>query len=264
MSLINEALKKAQRQRHEELAAPTPATNPGEPAAAVRIPRRGKATAANTLVLIGSGAIVLIVLSVVGTIYLVNRPAAPAPRVASAPTPAPTVPATPGGADTSTPAIVAPAIPAPAASAPTNSGAATSVPAASPSPAVTSAPAGPTPVAAAPISAPPATVPASIDPAPTPGATPGIAETPPQKEPAATPATSAAPRAPDERVAAFVEAIRVTGIRSSGTESRVLMNERVYRVNDIVDRALGVRLIKVASDSLTFSDANGITYEKHF
>ena len=42
------------------------------------------------------------------------------------------------------------------------------------------------------------------------------------------------------------------------------MNERVYRVNDIVDRALGVRLTKVAVDSLTFSDANGVSYIKYF
>ena len=69
---------------------------------------------------------------------------------------------------------------------------------------------------------------------------------------------------PDERVSAFVDAVRVAGIRSSGNDSRVLMNDRVYRVNDVVDRALGVRLIKVASDSLTFADANGVTYVKNF
>ena len=54
------------------------------------------------------------------------------------------------------------------------------------------------------------------------------------------------------------------GIRSSGNESKVLMNDRVYRVNDIVDRNLGVKLTKVAPDSLTFTDANGATYVKYF
>ena len=73
-----------------------------------------------------------------------------------------------------------------------------------------------------------------------------------------------APAKPDDRVTAFVEGVKVTGIRSSGSESRVLMNERVYRVNDIVDRTLGVRLVKVAVDSLTFADANGVTYVKYF
>jgi hypothetical protein len=78
------------------------------------------------------------------------------------------------------------------------------------------------------------------------------------------PASPPAPPVRDERVAAFVEAVRVTGIRSSGNESRVLMNDRVYRVNDVVDRTLGVRLVKVATDSLTFADPKGMEYIKNF
>lgn len=42
------------------------------------------------------------------------------------------------------------------------------------------------------------------------------------------------------------------------------MNDRVYRLNDIVERTLGVRLIKVETNSLTFSDANSVTYVKFF
>ena len=42
------------------------------------------------------------------------------------------------------------------------------------------------------------------------------------------------------------------------------MNERVYRVNDLVERNLGVRLVKAAADSLTFSDPRGVTYVKNF
>ena len=82
-------------------------------------------------------------------------------------------------------------------------------------------------------------------------------------EAASTPATPAAAK-PDERIVAFVENVKVAGIRSSGNESRVLMNDRVFRVNDIVERTLGVRLVKVAVDSLTFADSNGVTYVKYF
>ena len=60
----------------------------------------------------------------------------------------------------------------------------------------------------------------------------------------------------------YIDTIRVTATRAS--EGRVLMNDRMYRVNDIVERTLGVRLVKVAVDSLTFSDANGVTYVKYF
>ena len=42
------------------------------------------------------------------------------------------------------------------------------------------------------------------------------------------------------------------------------MNDRVYRVNDIVDRSLSLRLTKVEPGILTFTDANGMTYVKYF
>jgi hypothetical protein len=84
--------------------------------------------------------------------------------------------------------------------------------------------------------------------------------------PAAPPAATTTPPAPakaDERIAAFIDSIRVAGIRSSGTESRALMNDRVYRVNEIVDRASGLRLTKVEANALTFTDTNGVVYVKN-
>ena len=54
------------------------------------------------------------------------------------------------------------------------------------------------------------------------------------------------------------------GIRSSGGDSRVLMNDRVFRVNDIVDRNLGLRLTKVDPAMLVFTDSNGAIYTKNF
>src|SRR5687767_2395684 len=98
MSLINEALKKAQRQRLEEGADPA-GTSPT--ATGGHVARRGKGQGSNTLVLLGSGALVLVVLSVVFTVYLVNRPTetkrvatttpTPAAPSSSAKAPAPTV-----------------------------------------------------------------------------------------------------------------------------------------------------------------------------
>jgi len=76
--------------------------------------------------------------------------------------------------------------------------------------------------------------------------------------------TPTAPPKHDERVNQFVDAIRVAGIRSSGTESRVLMNDRVFRVNEIVERNFGLRLTKVEANALTFTDANGAVYVKNF
>jgi hypothetical protein len=255
MSLINEALKKAQRLRTEETTDSSSAvsytgTHPA---------KRSQAHAGNTMVLIGSGALVLIVLSVVFTVYLVNRPAKPAHSVATTPAPkASSESPSPAASESSAPAIVAPKIIAPttttAATEPlAPSSTSPAVTASSPTPPVVASavPATATPLAAVTPSAPP-------QPAPAPTAETSAATTGPSAAP------TLAPGEPDERVAAFVDAVRVTGIRSSGAESRVLMNERVYRVNDVVERNLGVRLIKAEVDSLTFSDGRGVTYVKHF
>jgi len=69
---------------------------------------------------------------------------------------------------------------------------------------------------------------------------------------------------PDARAQAFVDALRVTGIRASGSDSKVLMNDRVFRLNDIVERTLGLRLTGVAADRLSFTDPNGLVYTRNF
>ena len=253
MSLINEALKKAQRLRTEETTDSSSAVS----YSGAQTAKRGQAHAGNTMVLIGSGALVLIVLSVVFTVYLVNRPAKPAHSVATTPAPkARHESPSPAASESSAPAIVAPKIIAP------TTAATEPVAPSSTSAAVTASSATPPVVASAEPAT--ATPPAAV----TPSALPQTAPAPTAATSATTSAQSAAPALapgePDERVAAFVDAVRVTGIRSSGAESRVLMNERVYRVNDVVERNLGVRLIKAEVDSLTFSDGRGVTYVKHF
>jgi hypothetical protein len=223
VSLINEALKKAQRQRHQPV---TSDDSSGSPSAHPR-PKRSATPRAQIVLVVFAGAAALIVLSVVLTGSLLNRPAptptAPAhPRTATPP---------PANLDTPSPIIVAPPLTPPPASPASTEG-------------ERSPPAPPSTAAetAAPLSSARATS-------------------------AATPSLSPAPASTvvDEVAAQnFVDAIRVTGIRSSGNESKVLMNDRVYRVNDIVERTLGLKLIKVSSDALTFADPNGATYVKNF
>jgi len=126
----------------------------------------------------------------------------------------------------------------------------------------------PSPVIVAPVISLPSSLaektPAAVSPAsviaPAPAAP--IVEQPPAT-PAQAPVLVVAPL-PDERIIAYVDAIRVTGIKSSGNESKVMMNDKIYRVNDVVERLLGVKLIKVEPEMLTFSDAHGVTYTKTF
>jgi len=127
---------------------------------------------------------------------------------------------------------------------------------------VESPPPAPVVVTAAPV--------AATVPAPAAATTPApVATTPsPTTEPVAKPAEAApAPAAEGslaDRIATFVDKVRVMGIRTTDSGSKVLMNDHVYRLNDVVDRKLGLRLVKIEADSLTFADATGATYVKTF
>lgn len=273
MSLINEALKKAQRSRSGDAPGHfLPAAGGAGP----RVEKRDQPRTAQQLVLIAAGAIALVVLSVVITVYLINQTPEPKPTAA---TPKPAAPA-PVTSTAQPAAAVAPIVnpPAlttrPAAEAPPPVAQATLAEKPTPAPSPTGATDNPS---AAPILAPrqPAATAPVVVTAPT--ATSVTVSPPPVAPPPATPppvasAPSGSSAAPtpvaatkhDERISAFVDAIRVAGIRSSGTESRVLMNDRVYRVNEIVDRNFGLRLTKVETNTLTFTDANGVVYVKNF
>jgi len=101
-------------------------------------------------------------------------------------------------------------------------------------------------------------------PAPSPAPPPATAATGAPVSPPPRPAVSLPPIIkPDERITAFVEAMRIKSVRVAGADSRVLINDRVYRVGEIIDRTLGIRLATVAASQLTFSDANGTTYVKY-
>ena len=270
MSLINEALKKAQKVRMSEPMEEAPPM----PGGSGRVEKRGQPRSTSSLMVLVAGGVVLVVLSVVATVYLVNRGPEAKPVVAATKSPA----ANPTGATAANPVSNAPLIKVPMDSPHPDSPAPATVVQAAPVP---RSPVVATPPPASEIKAPLAPEPKPTPAAPTPTAptensatrvaasaplpaapiaTPA-AESPSAAQPAASPVV---PAKPDERVHQFVDTIRVTGIRSSGAESKVLMNDHVYRVNDIVDRVLGLRLTKVAAESLTFTDSNGVEYVRNF
>jgi hypothetical protein len=69
---------------------------------------------------------------------------------------------------------------------------------------------------------------------------------------------------PNAAVLAFLENARVTGVRASATDPKVLMNNRVYRLYDTVERALELRVTKITPRELQFTDARGYVYTKAF
>jgi hypothetical protein len=255
MSLINEALKKAQRLRTEEPAGTLP---PMPGAGGPRVARRSQPRTSQQLVVLAAAVVVLVMLTVVATVWLINRPAAPKPAPPVAATPA--KPKAAAETPASTPILVGPVIK-------------TDAPTISETPALKAAVPAPVTTASATAivltNSGNATI-AAPTPTPEPAAPPPIASDTPAvpavaTQPAAVPPPlPAAEPKPDERIHAYVDAIRVMAIRAAGDDSRVQMNDRVFRINDIVDRGLGVRLTKVSPNSLTFTDANGASYVKNF
>jgi hypothetical protein len=223
MSLINDALKKAARQRAEE-QADVVAPMPG---GARRVPRQGAPMKTQTMILVGAAALALIVVSVVVTgIMMTSKPeAGPAAATAQAAPPA----------QSPAPKIVVQA-PAITVAAPQRS---------APAPTPT-----PVPVVEA-------------LPTPTPSPLP-VVQAPAPAAASAPAAAGAASQSHTDMVQAVIDAYHISGVRLSGAGSKALVDGRVYKLNDIVDKALGLKLVKVDEDHLTFVDRDGATFVRNF
>lgn len=242
MSLINEALKKAQRQRAAETGGIAPASQEPLPSTPqTPIHRRRNPLAAQTVVLITIGCVLLLGGGVATAVLLFSSDSPP--EVASAPRPTPAT----------QPAPVA--VPEPPALAPIVAVPPPEPPAPAAIPVTPQPPVAPTP---APSVTPPAPVAATPVVTPAPAPTPTLAPTP-----APPPPTEGPPKA-DPRVYVFLDRIRVAGIRASDDDPRVLMNDRMYRLNDMVEPVLQLRLTGISSLALTFTGPNGFVYTRNF
>ena len=234
MSLINDALKKAQHQRTGPATDQPPMPGTPQGFRAARITQQNQGTQKHTLAFAIAGVAGVVIIAVAITVMVLRHESAPRPmpppRALAAKTTAAEV------APTASPIVVAPVVtPAPKLETPTAK-----------------------PGALAPAKG------AAVEPRAQPVVVAAVPPANPPPAPAAEAPRAAAPGSQDIRILTLLDSFRVTGIRSSGTESKVLMNDRVYRINDMVDYTLGIRLTKVATDSLTFVDANGTVYVKNF
>ena len=255
MSLINEALKKAQKERGAEVPPLTAMPSVGGESPQ-RISRRGKSSGFPTGLLVGGGVLAIVVVAG-GVFFLRNSPADQKPAtIAEAPAPKP-IQAAPQPAPTSAPVATTPAatIVTPVVTAPVQTPAATpriALPAPAPvTVAETPKPAAPpvaAPVTPAPAAAPQFTIPV-------------VAAAPAPVLPKAEPAR---PGKLEPRAINFIESLRVAGIRASATDSKVLMNDRVYRLGTIVEHEMGLKLTGITASSLTFEDERGGTYTRTF
>jgi hypothetical protein len=228
MSLISDALKKAQRQRTVEA--------PGGEGPRVII-RRGSTPAAKQIFFVAGGVVVVVVaVAIVAVVKLRPSEEEIAARVALATAKAKSAP--PAKNATSEPAGPAPAV----------------VPAADPGAKAPAADASPVVVLKIPTS--------GGNAAPGPAAPIAPAPERPALVGAGSPTAGAARPAASGSLQDYIDTLRVTGwsVGTTPADSKVMINDKVYRINDVVDRALGLKLTDVKSDRITLSDERGGTY----
>ena len=229
MSLINDALKKAARQRAEEQAdvvAPMPGGGNRH------APGSGGPMRTQTMVLIGAAAVALIVVSAVVTgVFVAGKSEQKSAAMAPVPTPTPS----PQKVVVQSPVIAIPQVLQTSTPSPTP--VAATKPASAPVlPPLPTARQVPSPVISAPAAA------ASVAPAP----------------------VSSAPESHNDLIQGIIDRYRISGVRAAGPDSKALVDGHVYKVNDLIDKSLGLRLLKVEPDHLTFVDAQGETYVRSF
>ena len=240
MSLINDALKKAQRERTAAPEHPATVTPPSPPPPAGHGPaRRGELRSRSNpwpallfvLALVGGGA----------AVWFLKPSGQPAPAAIAAATTSNQTPATP----TSAPVATAPA--AAAESAPATVQLQFNTPSQPPAAAIPQ-PAQPVP---APVPVATTTAPVAIAPTAQPSPVPAPAE--PLK---------ISLQMEDPRILAFLDAARINGIRAVADDAKLSMNNKVYRAGAVVDRELGLKLVQILPNELVFEDARGIQYRK--
>lgn len=239
MSLINDALKKAQKQRTGDSPPLTSLPNIGGDSA-TKIAQRSKPAGFNArLTRVGVIGLVLGFILIGGYfgVRALKRPSSAPPPAKPALAVEAGVQPPVAGAPTRTITTPAPAITfnLSIAAVPLSTGTTPTEAAAGKTPEPKPAPTAPPMATSATIAAAPATI------AP------------------AGPAPKLAPKA-----IAYIESLRIAGIRASATDSKVLMSDRVYRNGDIVEHELGLKLISITSNSLTFEDEKGGRYTRSF
>ena len=237
MSLINDALKKAQRERTNAPEHPTIGTPPSPPPPAGRGPASRSTLQARSnpwpalivvLAVIGGGTAVWFLKPGGQSAPATTGTAAVAVQTSEPPAPPPV---------TATPLEPAPAL--------------VSLQINLPGPTETLA----TPVAAAPV--PPAVA------TPPPQATAAVAQpVPPAQAASVTEPFKISLQLEDPRILAFLDAARIQGIRSVADDAKLLMYSKVFRAGTVVDRELGLKLVQILPNELVFEDARGIQYRK--
>lgn len=80
------------------------------------------------------------------------------------------------------------------------------------------------------------------------------------------PLEAPAPAAPvsNPAITDWVEKVEVQGIKLAGSNSKVLMDNKVFRINSVVNRDLGIKVKEIKKSEIVFTDNVGVIYTKFF
>ncbi len=97
---------------------------------------------------------------------------------------------------------------------------------------------------------------------------PTLAATTPRRSQPTPPARKSRPRnvsaEPDPAILAYVEALTIKGIKLAGNSSKVLMENKVYRLNSIVNHEFRLRVLEIKPQQIIFVGYDGVKYTKFF
>lgn len=117
-----------------------------------------------------------------------------------------------------------------------------------------------TPTTSEPVAA--ATEPAAAEPV-APAATTPSFTVDAERRAAVSSSTAASGTEPNPAISDWVAALNITGVRT-GERSKVLMNNRVYSPGDTVNYDFELKLTEITPSTLAFQDSNGATYHLDF
>lgn len=69
---------------------------------------------------------------------------------------------------------------------------------------------------------------------------------------------------PNPAIIRFLEEAKVTGIKVAGVHSRVLMNNQVFRIGSIVEPTTRLTITDILENEIHFTDESGLQYRKQF
>ena len=62
----------------------------------------------------------------------------------------------------------------------------------------------------------------------------------------------------------FLDEINVRGVKLAGENSKVLMNNKVFRVHNTVNNEFMLKIMEIKQHEIVFVDHAGVTYTKFF